>query len=227
MQWTPFSSHSTWFICTSWPWCRPHHLRKLSFPSLIPLMSFSPASHTSDSSFLLFINPSPFYFSKMIFSICLHLLKTKLVNTNLSPTLSSWANEISSHLLNICMWMSHGYADTNSFKVSFRLNPSNLKGVFQPVLWKQFREPAEIFKPDHRSGALSYSFLVILTFRSVPRLANPSEWPLPYSRWESSLHWTAPITHRLCLNSLSLPHFLQCTDRMTFLKHKYFHKTPW
>lgn len=172
MQWTPFSSHSIWFICTSWPWCRPHHLRKLPFPSLIPLMSFSPASRTSDSSFLLFINPSPFYFSKMIFSICLHLLKTKLVNTNLSLTLSSWANEISSHLLNICMWMSHGYADTNSFKVSFRLNPSNLKGVFQPVLWKQFREPAEIFKPDHQSGALSYSFLVILTFHSVPRLAN-------------------------------------------------------
>lgn len=130
MQWTPFSSHSIWFICRSWPWCRPHHLRKLPFPSLIPLMSFSPASRTSDSSFLLFIKPSPFYFSKMIFTICLHLLKTKLVNTNLSPTLSSWANEISSHLLNICMWMSHRYTDTNSLKSVSDLTPQTWRVSF-------------------------------------------------------------------------------------------------
>ena len=85
-----FSSHLIWFLCRSWPWYRPHHFRKLLLPFLIPLMSFSPASDTSDSSFFfLFIKLSSFYFSKMIFSICLYLLRTNLNNTNLSPTLTS------------------------------------------------------------------------------------------------------------------------------------------
>lgn len=202
MQWTPFRSHSIWFICRNWPWWRPHHFWKLLFPSLIPLMSCSPAACTSDSSVLLFIKLPSFYFSKMIFSICLYLLETKLLNTNPSPTLSSWANEISSYVLNICIWKSHRCAHMNSFKVGFRFYPANLKCILQPVLWTQSCEPAEVFKPHSRNATPSYAFSVILTFCPVQRLADPSQWPLPYSRLRiiSPLHcptYSRPLP-RLC-----------------------------
>lgn len=185
MQWALFSSHLIWFLCRSWPWCRPHHFWKLlSFLDTfdVTLSCFSYLGQLF-FFFFLFIKPSSFYFSKMILSICLYLLKTNLMNTNLFPTLSSWINEISSYLLNTCIWISSSCADTNSCKVHFIVYPSNLEFILRPVLWKRSCEPAEVLKPDNLRAALSYSFLVVPLFCSAARPANPSQRPLSSSRW--------------------------------------------
>lgn len=171
MQWALFSSHLIWFLCRSWPWCRPHHFWKLlSFLDTfdVTLSCFSYLGQLF-FFFFLFIKPSSFYFSKMILSICLYLLKTNLMNTNLFPTLSSWINEISSYLLNTCIWISSSCADTNSCKVHFIVYPSNLEFILRPVLWKRSCEPAEVLKPDNLRAALSYSFLVVPLFCAQPQ----------------------------------------------------------
>lgn len=74
---------------------------------------------------------------------------------------------------------------------------SDLRFLLQLVLYKLSRTPAKGLKPDNLSAALSYS-LAMLTFCSSPSLANPSQLPLPWSRWET------PQPHCLCSSQTCL-----------------------